>query len=77
MGMNDSAYDISHLLEQDAITTVAPKLHIVAKPAARPSEVASAQYKLARELMQSAAMHEALIQQYLRMATDTGEDMPL
>jgi hypothetical protein len=82
--MDDQAYDISHLLAQDAAASAAPNLRIVAAPpaAARPvpvtvADVASAQDQLARELLQNAAMHEALIQQYLRMAGDTSVDIPL
>ena len=73
--MNDPAYDISHLLEQELATYAAPSLRIVgAPPTARAADATVAQDELARELLQSAAAHEALIQQYLRMAVDTGTD---
>jgi hypothetical protein len=81
--MDDQAYDISHLLAQDAAASPAPNLRIVeTPPTVRPAavtvaDVASAQDQLARELLQNAAMHEALIQQYLRMAGDTRVDIPL
>lgn len=81
--MSDQAYDISHLLAQDAAASAAPSLRIVGTPptvrsaAPAAADVASAQDKLARELLQSAPMHEALIQQYLRMTGDTHVDIPL
>lgn len=74
--MNDIAYDISHLLETELQQVEVPASRIVraaneasAKPA-KPS-VAEAQEALARELMRAATIHEALIQQYLRMSGDT------
>ncbi len=75
-GMNEIAYDISHLVEDeshqaDMATSRAVRAvsTVVAKPVQ--SGVASAQETLARELMQSAAIHDALVQQYLRMSGAT------
>ncbi len=77
-GMNDAAYDITHLLELEAITPVMPEFRF-ATPAvvkARPSRIAAVQEALARELLQVADLHEEMIQQYWRMnqdsVTDTG-----
>lgn len=78
-GMNDIAYDISHLLDAELAQADAPAPRVVrAVPAvaARPAQpgVAAAQEALARELMQSAAIHDALIQQYLRMSGQTFQE---
>lgn len=77
--MNDIAYDISHLLEVELhqAETPAPRVvravpDAVASPAR--SSVAEAQEALARELMQSAAIHDALVQQFLRMRGDTFQE---
>mgnify|MGYP001555899588 FL=1 len=74
--MNDIAYDISQLLDAELTQADAPAPRVVrAIPtaAAKPAEsgVAAAQEALARELMQVAVIHDALIQQYLRMSGDT------
>ena len=71
--MSEQAYDISHLLESEPVRVAAPDLQIAKAPPAVPPRlsVAAAQEALARELLQAADAHEALIQQYLRM-TDTG-----
>lgn len=75
-GMNDAAYDISHLLALEATAPVMPefrptKLDVVK---AQPSSVAAAQEALASELLQMAERHEELIQQYLRMKGDLEPD---
>ena len=74
--MNDIAYDISHLLDFEPVRAAAPAPRAVkAVPAVvanlPPPSITVAQDALARELMQSASIHEALIQQYLRMSGDT------
>lgn len=74
--MNDHAYDISHLLESDPIQ-VAPR--IVSAPRAvpdkpRPISLAEAQEAMARELMQAASLHDALVEQFLRMQGDASRD---
>jgi len=68
--MSDHAYDISYLLETEMTSVSAPAVQAQkARPALPlPSPVVVAQEALARELMQAAAVHEALIQQYLRTA---------
>ena len=68
--MSDAAYDITYLLEPELVNTAPPGLRIVQARSAspRPPVVASAQDELARELMQNAEIHEALIRQYLTMA---------
>jgi hypothetical protein len=81
-GMSDHAYDISHLLDLDTIEAEPAELCIVRTPpprqaapaTPRQSGVAEAQEALARELMGAAAIHEALIHQYLSFATDSGQD---
>lgn len=70
------AYDISHLLDVDLpqADTPAPRaVRAVPDAAATPpkSGVAAAQEALGRELMQAAPIHDALIQQFLRMRGDT------
>jgi hypothetical protein len=71
--MSEQAYDISYLLESEPAKTAAPDLRIAKAPPAAPPPltVAAAQEALARELLQAAPAHEAMIQQYLRM-TDEG-----
>lgn len=74
--MNDIAYDITHLLEVELHQADAPAPRVVrAVPtvAARPAQpsLSEAQAAIARELMQSAAIHDAMIQQYLRMSGET------
>jgi len=66
--MNDVAYDISYLLENEpaTATAAAPVLRVAkAAPAAVPLGVAAAQAALARELLQFAEAHEEWIRQYL------------
>jgi hypothetical protein len=78
--MNDMAYDITHLLESEPVKFEVPDLPVTrgpikASPAVSvPSNVAVAQEAMARELMQVAEAHEALIQQYLRFTGDTFQD---
>lgn len=74
--MNDIAYDISHLFDIEPQRAAAPVPRVVkAAPAVvaklPPPSVTVAQDALARELMQSAPIHEEMIQQYLRMSGDT------
>lgn len=74
--MSDIAYDISHLLEAEPCQAdapaprAAPIVRVVPAPPAPPG-VDEVQKALARELMQAAAVHEALIQQYLRTRGET------
>ncbi|MEO5813247.1 MAG: hypothetical protein ABIU96_05010 [Rhodanobacter sp.] len=76
--MNTQAYDISHLSAQESTASVPRNLRVVAaRPAAPAAAATTAHEELAGELMQSAAIHEALIQQYLRISRDTGADTPL
>ena len=77
--MNEIAYDIAYLfeLERQQAEAPAPPVtgavpEVASRRAARPV-VAEAQDALASELLQAAAVHEALVQQYLRM---TGETFP-
>ncbi|OOG63950.1 hypothetical protein B0E46_08430 [Rhodanobacter sp. B04] len=68
--MSDHAYDISYLLESEPAKVETRDLRItktapVAPP--RPS-LAQVQEAMARELMQAAEFHEALIQQYLQIS---------
>jgi len=75
--MNDLAYDISHLLESEPFKTPVPEFRTArVTPAAAPPvpTVAAAQEALARELLQAADKHEALIQQYLRMTDAAYQD---
>jgi hypothetical protein len=71
--MSEHAYDISYLLDSEPARAAAPELRIAKAPPVTPPKltIAAAQEALARELLQAAAAHEALIQQYLRM-TDEG-----
>ena len=74
--MNEPAYDISHLLEQELSIIAAPSLRIVAAPPdARTADASRAEDQLARELLQSSAIHDAFIDQYLRMAVHTATDV--
>ncbi|HEV2681608.1 MAG TPA: hypothetical protein VGV14_13970 [Rhodanobacter sp.] len=65
--MNDFVYDISHLLESEPVTAVASDSRIAKTPAPAAPSVADVQDSMARELLQAAEAHDALIQQYLRM----------
>lgn len=73
--MNDVAYDISHLLEfeREHAETPAPQPWRMAPTVAdtweQPPNTAAMEEALARELMQFAAAHEALIQQYQAIST--------
>ncbi|MEO9080042.1 MAG: hypothetical protein ABI268_12130 [Rhodanobacter sp.] len=76
--MNDHAYDISHLLAPDALPAVATP-DIVSAPRAsvgapKPSEPVSPQAALAMELMQGASVHDAFVDQFLRMDSDGSRD---
>lgn len=71
-GMNDSAYDISHLLAS-AGPPAKPRIEPVAKAPAPPPapvivSVAAAQEAMARELIQAATAHEEMIRQYVTIA---------
>ncbi|GGY26182.1 hypothetical protein GCM10008098_18900 [Rhodanobacter panaciterrae] len=70
--MSEQAYDISHLLESEPVRVAAPDLRIAKAPP--PLSVAAAQEMLARDLLQAADAHEALIQQYLRMTDAAYQD---
>jgi len=72
-GMNDIAYDITHLLDAERLQAEAPAPRVVRAVPTVParavrSGVAEAQEALARELIQCAPIHDAMIQQYLRMS---------
>ena len=79
LGMSDHAYDISYLLESEMTTVEVPIARVQKAPPARPlpSPVAAAQEAMARELLQAATAHEALIEQYLRTAavSPSGESL--
>lgn len=67
--MSEQAYDISYLLDSGATAPATPSLRIVNAPppvAPKPS-LAAIQEALARELLQHADRHDALVEQYLRM----------
>lgn len=81
-GMNDTAYDISHLLALDTES-------LVAGPSAKAGQsvpptrtvprrltAGEVQEALSRELMRTAEIHEALIQQYLRTRDNPIQDIP-
>ena len=72
-GMNDIAYDITHLLDAERLQAEAPAPRAVRAVPTAPtravrSGVAEAQEAMARELIQCAPIHDAMIQQYLRMS---------
>jgi 3-oxoacyl-ACP reductase-like protein len=70
--MSEHAYDISHLLESEPAMAAAPVSRIAKAPAAAaPPSVAAEQERLARELLQAAEAHDALIRQYLGMTDDS------
>ena len=65
--MTDAAYDINYLLELESASSTPTESRVVQTPP-RPSRAPvkpSGEDILARELLQSAAIHEALVQQYL------------
>lgn len=72
VGMTDTAYDITHLESELASNPPADlrsrKPPLRSATPVRPPATPTVEDVLARELMQSAGMHEALIQQYLSMA---------
>lgn len=66
--MSEHAYDITHLLDLEAVVPArpAPAAPVIrAVPAAKPP-VDTLENALARELQQAAAAHEALVAEYLR-----------
>ena len=77
--MNDHAYDISHLLESDSIQVDVAAPRMVSAPRAvptapKPSGPAAAQAALAMELMQCALVHDAFVEQFLRMDATGSRD---
>ena len=68
--MNDHAYDISYI-EAELVEACmpAPRAKALA-PAAVAITLAAAQEAMAQELLAAADIHEALIQQYLRMSAN-------
>lgn len=72
--MNEQAYDISHLLESEPATPAVPERRVVrTPPPARPKpDVVAIEEALAREFLQFADAHEAMIQQYQRMTAVVG-----
>jgi hypothetical protein len=69
--MSDLAYDITYLIESELAEPAAPSRTPTRAPATvapLPVNAVSAQEALARELLQVADAHEALIQQYLRFS---------
>ena len=69
--MSDLAYDITYLIEAESAEPAAPPRAATRTPAAvapSPANAVNAQEALARELLQVADAHEALIQQYLRFS---------
>lgn len=76
-GMNDLAYDISHLAESEIFELDGNHFRTARTSAPAPAPVESTgpslqalQEAMARELLQAAPVHEALIQQYLGMAVE-------
>jgi hypothetical protein len=80
--MNDTAYDISHLLALDAESLVAGPSAKAGQsvPPTRtvPRQLTAVELQevLSRELMRTAEIHEALIQQYLRTKDNPFQDIP-
>lgn len=74
--MNDAAYDISHLLELEAIAPAVPEFRSSRPATVKPelSAVAAAQDALEQELLQIAERHDELIQQYISMKGDSMPD---
>ena len=73
LGMNDIAYDITHLLDVELPQADAPRFVRAVSTVTRPtrSSVIEAQEALAHELIQCAPIHDAMIQQYLRMSGES------
>lgn len=72
-GMNDLAYDISHLFEAEMMELDGRHFHsakVQAPVICKTVDLLTVQEATARELLQAADIHEALIQQYLRIAGD-------
>lgn len=72
--MIDSAYDISYLLDAEPARVAAPVSRVVAPPAPRKPSQAELQEAMARELLQADQIHEAMVQQFLRMYGPGDED---
>lgn len=72
--MNEQAYDISHLLESEPATPAAPERRMARTLPPTPAKptVMAAEDALAREFLQFADAHEAMIQQYQRMTAVVG-----
>ncbi|MCW8807657.1 MAG: hypothetical protein OQK79_06035 [Rhodanobacter sp.] len=68
--MNDHAYDISYLLDSDSVdaSELVSTLKKASPPAKPTVTLALVQDTMARELLQAAAVHDALVQQYLRIS---------
>lgn len=80
--MDDSAYDISHLLAFAADPVVADlsatrdvQSQQAAAKKRRQLTVAEAQDALSRELMRTAEIHDALVQQYLHTTQNPFQDI--
>lgn len=65
--MIDSAYDISYLLDAEPARVAPPVPRVVAAPVPRKPSQAELQEAMARQLLQADVVHEAMVQQYLRM----------
>ncbi len=74
--MNNTAYDISHLLELEATAPSPPEFRFAKPTAVKPKEpsLADIEEALARELLQMDGHHEQMIAQYLRMRDDSVPD---
>lgn len=71
--MSDLAYDISYLLECEPARPELREVRVAERVplAPAPPSLAATHEALARELLRADDRHEALIQQYLRMAGQT------
>lgn len=65
--MIETSYDISYLIDAELARGEPPASRVIAPPAQRKPTPAEVQDALARELMQAAVIHEAMVQQFLRM----------
>ncbi|MDW2982540.1 MAG: hypothetical protein WBG81_12830 [Rhodanobacter sp.] len=63
--MNDLAYDISYLLENEPARTEPPPSRVVRMVPPPAPDVAALQAALAQELLQAAEAHEEWIRQFL------------